>query len=152
MKRALFVLLIIIILPAAAGFGAEKVARDKILTDKAWQQIYHDFTIDPPSIEILKSGAAEDMRIDVYLGFWCSDSRNNVPKFAKIIDEIGSSSLTVNYYSVKRKPSKDIKYFVEELKVERVPTFIFYREGEEIGRIIENPKTSMVDDFLEIIL
>jgi hypothetical protein len=52
---------------------------------------------------------------------------------------------------VKRKPSKKVKYFVEELKVERVPTFIFYRDGKEIGRIIENPKTSLIEDFLEIV-
>jgi len=37
------------------------------------------------------------------------------------------------------------------LKVERVPTFIFFRDGREIGRIVENPKTGMVEDFMEIL-
>jgi len=40
---------------------------------------------------------------------------------------------------------------VEELKVERVPTFIFYRAGTEIGRIVENPTRGILEDFLAIV-
>jgi len=32
-----------------------------------------------------------------------------------------------------------------------VPTFIFYRGGGEIGRIVENPKAGMIEDFMEIV-
>ena len=51
----------------------------------------------------------------------------------------------------KKKPNKDVKYYVEDMKVERVPTFVFFRDGKEIGRTIENPKKSLLDDFLEIL-
>ena len=69
----------------------------------------------------------------------------------KIIDDINKKEVEVNYYTVERKAGKDIKYFVEDLKIERVPTFIFYRDGKEIGRIVENPSNSLVEDFLDII-
>ena len=49
------------------------------------------------------------------------------------------------------KPNKQTKYYVKDLKVERVPTFIFYKNNKEIGRIIENPKKDMAEDFLEIV-
>lgn len=49
-----------------------------------------------------------------------------------------------------RESDKSINYFVEELKVERVPTFIFYRDGKEAGRIIENPKAGMLEGCMDI--
>ncbi len=148
MRKLFFVMFICL---AAVAFTAEKIEKDRILTEEGWQEIYQDFTVDPSVVEVLKSKTEGNLRIDVYLAFWCGDSRNNVPKFAKIINHISSSSLEVNYYLVERKPTKDTKYYVAELKVERVPTFIFYRDKKEIGRIIENPKIGMVEDFLEII-
>lgn len=142
-----------LVFSAAVGFGlaAEKVGKAEILAQDGWKQGYAAYRPDDGLIEALKSKVGEDLKIDVYLAFWCGDSRNNVPKFLKIIDKIGSSSLKVNYYTCKRKPNKETKYFVEKLQVERVPTFIFYRQGKEIGRIIENPKASLIEDFLEII-
>jgi hypothetical protein len=35
--------------------------------------------------------------------------------------------------------------------VEKVPTFIFYRSDREIGRIVENPKTGLLEDTIEIL-
>jgi hypothetical protein len=140
---------------AISGAAAEKIEKGKILTDnEEWQEIYEEFTVDESMVEAAAAKIGDNLTIDVYLGLWCGDSKNNVPPFLKIIekiDEISDQKMTVHYYTVERKPSKKIKYFVEELKVERVPTFIFYRDGKEIGRIIENPKNSLIEDFLEII-
>jgi len=148
MKKILFLSFILLSL---SGFAAEKVDPGKILADQEWRIINQDYVPDPLMIETLAAKVGDNLEIDVYFGFWCGDSRNNVPVFMKIADEVASNTLEIDYYSVERKPSKEIKYFVEELKVERVPTFIFYRDGKEIGRIVENPKVSMLEDFLEIV-
>jgi thioredoxin-related protein len=148
MKKLLFAVFIFIVV---TGFAAEKVNKSNILSQKGWQEVYGTYRPDDGLIEALKSKIGDNLKIEVYLAYWCGDSRNNVHKFLKIIDKINDSKLKENYYTVKRKPTKDTKYFVEKLKVERVPTFIFYREGKEIGRIIENPKTDMLEDFLEIV-
>jgi thiol-disulfide isomerase/thioredoxin len=139
---------------AAGILAAEKIDRDKILShDNEWKKVYDDFTIDGNLIDSLKAKIGDNLKIDVYLGLWCGDSRENVPPFIKIIDKINESGkITANYYTVERKPNSETQYYVEEMKVERVPTFIFYKDGEEIGRIIENPSTSMAEDFLEIII
>jgi hypothetical protein len=130
----------------------EKIDKNKILaTGQEWKDNYMNYRVDESFLETLKTKIGDNLKIDVYLGTWCSDSLNNVPKFIKIIDTVGEDNIPVNYYNVERKPSKDVKYFVEDLKVERVPTFIFYRDGKEIGRIVENPKNSLLEDFLEII-
>ncbi len=59
--------------------------------------------------------------------------------------------LKVTYYNVPRKAKPTVKYYVEKLHVEKVPTFIFYRSAKEIGRIVENPSNSLIEDFLDII-
>jgi len=132
--------------------GIEKIDKDKILTTgQEWKDNYMNYHVDDALLETLKAKIGDNLKIDVYLGTWCPDSLNNVPKFIKIIEAAAVDNLPVNYYNVERKPSKEVKYYVEDLKVERVPTFIFYRDGKEIGRIVENPKNSLVEDFLEII-
>ncbi len=132
--------------------GPEGITRDKILGNgQEWQENYDAFKAEPELLDLLKSKMDEHLRIDVYLGLWCSDSRNTVPPFIKIIDNLNSST-AVRYYAVERKPSQDIKYFVEGLQVERVPTFIVYRDDKEIGRIIENPKATLLDDLIQIIM
>lgn len=136
---------------AAVSFAAEGVNKEQILKTEGWNQRYMTYEPDSSLIDTLKSKVGNNLKIDVYLAFWCGDSKRNVPLFLKIVDQIGSKSLEVKYFTVKRKPNKETKYFVEKLKVERVPTFIFYRDGKEIGRIIENPENNMLEDFLGIV-
>lgn len=136
---------------AAVSFAAEGVNKEQILKTEGWNQRYMTYEPDSSLIDTLKSKVGNNLKIDVYLAFWCGDSKRNVPLFLKIVDQIDSESLEVKYFTVKRKPNKETKYFVEKLKVERVPTFIFYRDGKEIGRIIENPENNMLEDFLGIV-
>jgi hypothetical protein len=136
---------------AFSGQTPEEITKEKILaTGPEWQEKYDKYQPEADMVEALKAKLGADMRIDVYLGLWCPDSRNNVPPFIKIIDRLGTG-IPVRYFSEPRKASKDVKYFVEELKVERVPTFVFYKDGKEIGRIIENPKLSLIEDIMEIV-
>lgn len=138
----------------APAFAAEKVNMEKILEKEEWKNVYEAYNVDESMVETLAAKTGENLKIEVYLAFWCGDSKNNVPPFLKIIEQINAlngSQLPVSFYNCERKASKEVKYYHEALEVERVPTFIFYRDGKEIGRIIENPKQSLIEDFLEII-
>jgi hypothetical protein len=131
--------------------GPEEMTKEKILAaGQAWQDKYDNFQPPADMVETLKTKFGPDLKIDVYLGLWCPDSRNNVPLFLKLLDRL-ETSVPVKYYNVPRKASRDVKYYVEEFKVEKVPSFIFYRDGKEIGRIIENPKTGVVEDTFDIL-
>jgi len=133
------------------GDKMEEITRDKILaTGSQWQQKYDQYRPAQDMLEALKSKLGENVRIEVYLGTWCPDSRNNVPAFIKILDLL-ETRVSVRYFDLPRKPSKDVQYYVEDLKVERVPTFIFYRDGKEIGRIVENPKAGMIEDMMDVL-
>jgi hypothetical protein len=129
----------------------EELTKEQILSSgPEWQAEYDKYLPTPDMVSALRSKLGTDMRVDVYLGLWCPDSRNNVPHFIKILDCVGTA-VQVRYFGVPRKASKDVKYYVEEMKVDRVPTFIFYRNGEEIGRIVENPKAGLLEDMMEIV-
>jgi hypothetical protein len=133
------------------GQTGKEITREKILaTGQEWQERHSGYEPPADMIEALKTKFGAGMKIDVYLGLWCPDSRHNVPLFIKVLDLTGSG-VPVRYVDLPRKADKDIKYFVEDLKVERVPTFILYRDGEEIGRIIEKPTTGMIEDIMEIV-
>ena len=151
-SKALWIFFILVLMLSLSLPAVEKIDRDQILSHgEDWQKNYDDYEIDEVVIKEIKSALGEDLKIDVYLGLWCSDSVNNVPKFIKIIDAVGPEKLNINYFTVERSDKQGTPYFVPELKVERVPTFIFYRHGEEIGRIIENPEKSMIQDFLALL-
>ncbi len=101
---------------------------------------------------------SNDTTVTAYFAFWCHDSVVNVPPFIKIIHlvnserkQLGLPPVAVQYYSLERKAHKADVYFVEEHKVKRVPTFIFYKKGKELGRIIENPKKSLTEDIRDMI-
>jgi len=151
-SKAIWIFFILALMLSLSLPAVEIIDRDQILSHgDDWQNNYDQYEIDEAVIKEIKSALGEGLKIDVYLGLWCKDSVNNVPKFIKIIDAVGPENLSVNYFTVERSDKQGTPYFVTELKVERVPTFIFYRDGAEIGRIIENPEKSMIEDFLAIL-
>jgi hypothetical protein len=133
-----------------ADVPANEITRDRVLSNPEWKGKYDAYNPGPDQISALKDKLGGNLRIDIYLGLWCSDSRNNVPPFVKILDAAGVP-VPVRFFNVQRKPVKTIQYFVDKFKVDRVPTFIFYRGDQEIGRIVENPKTVLAEDTLEIL-
>lgn len=148
MKKILRVILVLLFIYPL--FPAESISREEILEKPVWKNLLDEYKPDPGLIAILRSKVTRLTSIDVYFAFWCGDSENNVPPFIKLIDEIGSDRIRVNYYIEERKKSGE-KYYFEKLKVERIPTFIFFKDGKEVGRITENPKKTLEEDFLDII-
>jgi thiol-disulfide isomerase/thioredoxin len=89
-------------------------------------------------------------KITIVMGTWCSDSRREVPKFYKILDELNYPEESLTLINVDR--NKDgIDSDISSLNIELVPTFIVYRDGKEIGRIIETPEETLEKDLLNII-
>ena len=130
----------------------KKMDKDEILSDPEWKAFYDEYKPDPALINQIKSHIKEELKVEVYLALWCTDSKEYVPAFIKLIEMLALDLVIVDYYSVDRKPTPDTKYYVEDLGVERVATFIFFQNGQEIGRIIEKPEKSLAEDFLNILL
>lgn len=86
----------------------------------------------------------------VVLGTWCGDSQDQVPVFSKLMKVINYDISSINFICVDRTKNT-AEYNDTDLKIEKVPTFVVYRNGKEIGRIIETPLQSMEFDLSKII-
>ncbi len=109
---------------------------------------YKNYTINPDLIAQLKLKST-NLKILIFGGTWCDETQRELPRFIKIIDEIGIQNSSIEMYMLDRK--KQCNYFnVSIFNVTNVPTFIFFQNGIEIGRIIESPKKSLEEDMIEI--
>ena len=99
-------------------------------------------------IEQLKT-LLKDVHIKVFMGTWCSDSHMQVPAFFKVLDAVTASDnvaiIAVN--EDKKTPSGS----ASKNGITHVPTFIFYKNGVEITRIVESPVDFLETDMLAIL-
>lgn len=92
-------------------------------------------------------------KVDIVLvmATWCGDSRTEVPNFYKILNEINFDENKMIVMCVDRN-KEALKSIISKLNIKKVPTFIFYIDGKEIGRIIETPENRLEKDLLKIII
>ena len=110
---------------------------------------YDDYLTNDKIIGILKD-SLKQYNIKIFLGTWCGDSKREVPRFYKILDTANFPKeqlevIGVNGY--KQGPNEEVK----NLNIHRVPTFIFYKDGKEVNRIVEFPKKTLERDINEIV-
>jgi len=119
--------------------------------DEWYNAEYQDYQPDAEQLSNIEStGGLSDINITIVMGTWCSDSRREVPRFFKLFENLDYSKELIKIINVDTKKEAD-GTAVSKLNIERVPTFIFYRGGEEIGRIIETPEGSLESDMLKIV-
>lgn len=114
-----------------------------------WVQIQVEAKIDSEVARALAS-VEPGAEVAVFLGTWCGDSGREVPRFWRALDESGTTSFEVRYIAVsedKKEPAEavtgnDIRY---------VPTFIVYRKGAEVGRIVEESPNGIEKDLLALL-
>ncbi len=91
-----------------------------------------------------------DYTIKIVMGTWCSDSRREVPRFYKLLDELKLVDEEITLINVDRM-KKVPEINMDDLNILLVPTFIIYRGGKEIGRIVETPIETLEKDLLNIL-
>jgi thiol-disulfide isomerase/thioredoxin len=96
----------------------------------------------------------EGVDLLVFMGTWCEDSQRELPHFYKILDHLGipESRLRVvalDNHPDRRKTSPDGAE--QGWNIDYVPTFIFLKNGKELGRIVETPLASLERDMINIL-
>ena len=169
MKKPLFLILFLILIPVLNIYSQE--INQSVADEKAGREIlcgvcdkkglqtgefksyfkdyYSEYQPDSATMVNIR-GNLDGITITLVLGVWCSDSKEQVPRFYRLLDGVGfdiSNLRQVCVDSSKEACGVDIS----DLNILKVPTFIFYKDGKELGRIIETPVTSLEKDMLMII-
>lgn len=113
---------------------------------RLFQEYYQIYEPDKSVLAELKQ-KQEGIEILIVLGTWCSDSQEQVPKFLKVLDRIKFDKNNIQMICVDSKKEAGI-IDILNYNIQKVPTFIVYRKGREIGRIIESPSTTLEKDLL----
>jgi len=111
---------------------------------------YDDYQPGAEAMNSLDGIGRAGLTIKLVMGTWCPDSRREVPRFMKILDTWKFPSDLVTFIGVDNGKLSPIAGY-EQLDIQRVPTFIIYKNNIEAGRIIENPVTSLEQDMVNIL-
>ncbi len=114
-----------------------------------FQPNYDSYTLNAEVIEKLKP-IINNVTIKAFMGTWCGDSQQQTPVFYKILDATGFNYKNLQLIAVNRSKSTPDN-LQEGFDIVRVPTFIFFKEGKEIGRFVEYPRETVENDILKIV-
>lgn len=119
-----------------------------------FQPNYESYKTNTGKLEHIKE-VLKTYNVLIFMGTWCGDSKREVPRFIKILKSVDFPMENLKIVALdKSKDAYKKSPQGEEwgLNIRRVPTFIFYKNGREINRIIESPITTLEEDILKIIL
>ena len=108
-----------------------------------------EYKLDTETITKLKP-LLNGIKIKAVMGTWCHDSRRETPIFYKILQAADFDMKNLEMITVDRN-KKSPNNLEVGLHIERVPTFIFYKNNKEINRFVEYAVETMEKDFVNIL-
>ncbi len=115
---------------------------------------YEKYAPAPETLKQLQQIKIKGIRIQVFLGIWCGDSKREIPHFVKLLHQMQFPGAQTQYIGLggsdslyKQSPTSEEK----GLGIFRVPTFVVYQNNIEIGRINEYPTTTLEADLFKIL-
>jgi hypothetical protein len=118
--------------------------------DFSWFHSYYtEYRLDTAAVTAMKPLAGE-LRVLIIAGTWCGDSKREVPRLFRVLDAIGVPEGRITMVGVDRsKQSADSTTM--KFRIQKVPTAIFFRGEQELGRIVEFPHESHERDLLKLL-
>ncbi|WP_313360713.1 thioredoxin family protein [Empedobacter sp.] len=122
----------------------------KALEEDDFKEWYHHeydtYEVEKSKLKGLKN--LRNYRLEVFVGTWCPDSRRELPRLYKILDDIKFPQNRLKVIGVNRQKKS---FNGEEINknVTHVPTIIVYNnKKEEVGRIVESPVSGYLEEDL----
>ncbi len=156
MKITLLLTLLLVLLPAVAPAQEDPVLlgpltiEDLLDLPEWFGEDFIGYYPDPQYANKLPA-LLEDVEMVCVLATWCSDSKREVPRMLRVMQYANIPPEKLRMIGVDREkmsPGGEAAPYGIEL----VPTFIFFRGGEEIGRIVESPLATLEKDILGIVM
>jgi len=133
--------------------SCSKSALKKAPFNEWFNKNYEAYKVNDTITSLIKPLAVEKT-FQLFLGTWCGDSKREVPRMLKILEDCGVKKSSIQLVMVdnhdstyKQSPTHEEK----GLNIHRVPTMIVYENGLELGRIVESPVVSIEKDLFGIL-
>ncbi|SHI23016.1 thioredoxin family protein [Ferrimonas marina] len=94
---------------------------------------YLDYQVDAEALAPL-ANYQQQTQITAVIGTWCPSCQSSTPALIKIIKELDNPNIQARYLGVDRQ-GQGAGVDLATLGVSVLPTYIVYREGQEVGRI-----------------
>lgn len=92
----------------------------------------------------------KDIEIVGFVGSWCGDTKRELPNLLRILDELDFDDSKIQLIGADRNyqvPDGSNK----DWNIERVPTFIFLKDKQEVGRFVEYADENLLEDIIKIL-
>lgn len=119
-------------------------------TEFSWlQKGIDDYKPDTASIGLLHARLPRYTLI-VFMGTWCDDSQNLIPKLYRVLRSAGYPIDRVQLFGVDRaKTTTGVEHRL--YRITKVPTIILTSQSVEVGRITETVKVSIEQDLVNLL-
>ncbi|MFX0028502.1 MAG: thioredoxin family protein [Candidatus Hermodarchaeota archaeon] len=137
------------------------------------EKIEHTYKKYDPKGEVLNKikelliNKNEKLKILALGADWCPDCNNNLPRMIKIIKQMNSNDVDLKIlYGImvnahhKNRPNEPIWHkkrsppeaINPKFDLKKIPTFYFFKANDNlIGTIVENPRSTLEEDMLDIL-
>ncbi|HEX5759379.1 MAG TPA: hypothetical protein VF121_09315 [Thermoanaerobaculia bacterium] len=147
--------------PTAPAPEAAPAAEEPILTGEVTREQVEEFLPDWVQEEVAAQPDAAAVQalaavpagaeVTVYLGTWCSDSRRELARFWRVLDEAGGTlPFALRYVAVGRDKNEPAA-LTAGAGLLYVPTFVVERDGREVGRIVEAAPRGIEGDLAALL-
>ncbi|MFN1835008.1 thioredoxin family protein [Balneola sp. MJW-20] len=152
-KRSLFILITILLTGTAVN--AQEILKgyttvEKLSANSRIFPVYVNRYEPVPDVIDSLNSVSDSVRIMVYMGTWCKESKRYIPELVKTLAETRNPAIDPVYIAVGY-PREDITGTMQKFSVTKIPTIIVMKNGGEIGRIEEKPLLSIEEDLWNII-
>ncbi len=121
------------------------------LQDSKPDYVYAAERYEPDAKSVASLRAVDrETRIEVFFGAWCSHCKVWVPRLLATLDAAANPHLTPTFYAMDEdlaEPAEPIR----RASISDTPTIVVYQGGAELGRIEEEPVTSIESDLAMIL-
>jgi thiol-disulfide isomerase/thioredoxin len=121
--------------------------------DVWFKKNYADYKPTPSVIEQLKAVSMKGFSIKMFFGTWCGDTKREMPRLLKVLDEIGFSKEKITFIALSSADSlkkQSNNHEERGYNIFRVGCYVIEKNGVEVNRIYELPTLSMERDLLAI--
>jgi thiol-disulfide isomerase/thioredoxin len=129
------------------------ISREVLLGDTSFHwyaKSQKNYTPNAAALEALQKNK-DSIQLLVFMGTWCDDSQNIIPKMFLLTDSAGFSQDRITLIGVDRK-KRTFSHLSDAMNITNVPTIIVLKNGKEVDRVIEYGKYGLFDKELGEIL